>query len=244
MQHASGSLTASLPGACPHRSCHARKGAGIQVLRRRPESGSGCDRRRPHNRARARQWLLRCPCSAQSLVQTQLVSQRHRTFRHFFRGRSRRAGRHAPHLHSRASRRNPVHTISTGTGILPEPTQQHTAVGARRAPCAPGAASAARSPLQPQQARAGAMADLHTAARNGDTARMLQLVAIGADLNTRDKHARTPLHLAAWSGQTVRVAAAAPAKHARRPSAAAPQLGLPVWRHPRRASTCSSSRPP
>ena len=56
--------------------------------------------------------------------------------------------------------------------------------------------------------RAVAMADLHTAARNGDTARILQLVAIGADLNARDKLARTPLHLAAWAGQMVRGRAA------------------------------------
>jgi len=47
------------------------------------------------------------------------------------------------------------------------------------------------------------MADLHTAARNGDVQRMLQLIGLGTDLNTKDKHARTALHLAAWAGQEV-----------------------------------------
>jgi ankyrin repeat protein len=46
--------------------------------------------------------------------------------------------------------------------------------------------------------------DLHTAARNGDKQRMLQLIGLQTDLNTRDKHARTALHLAAWAGQEVR----------------------------------------
>lgn len=46
--------------------------------------------------------------------------------------------------------------------------------------------------------------DLHTSARNGDKARMLQLIGLQTDLNTRDKHARTPLHLASWAGQEVR----------------------------------------
>jgi ankyrin repeat protein len=45
--------------------------------------------------------------------------------------------------------------------------------------------------------------DLHTAARNGDVARMLELIGLGTDLNSRDKHSRTPLHLAAWAGQDV-----------------------------------------
>lgn len=67
------------------------------------------------------------------------------------------------------------------------------------------------------------MADLHTAARDGDTGRILQLVAIGADLNTRDKHARTPLILAAWSGQTVRRALRS---GARTPPAAAAAAAL------------------
>jgi ankyrin repeat protein len=45
--------------------------------------------------------------------------------------------------------------------------------------------------------------DLHTAARNGDVARMLELIGLGADLNARDKHSRTALHMAAWAGQDV-----------------------------------------
>ena len=64
-------------------------------------------------------------------------------------------------------------------------------------------------PSQPSPSKK--MADLHTAAREGDAARMLQLVALGTDLTTRDKHARTALHLAAWAGQTVRAVPAAAA---------------------------------
>lgn len=47
------------------------------------------------------------------------------------------------------------------------------------------------------------MADLHMAARGGDTQRMLQLIGLGNSLEHRDNHARTPLHLAAWAGQEV-----------------------------------------
>jgi ankyrin repeat protein len=48
--------------------------------------------------------------------------------------------------------------------------------------------------------------DLHTAARNGDVARMLELIGLGTDLNSRDKHSRTALHMAAWAGQDVSTA--------------------------------------
>lgn len=89
----------------------------------------------------------------------------------------------------------------------------------RSIPCSPLTYLSSRTTdghpqLNPSQARVpmpvahrpshSPMADLHTAARSGDTARILELVALGADINQRDKHSRTPLHLAAWAGQTVR----------------------------------------
>jgi ankyrin repeat protein len=55
----------------------------------------------------------------------------------------------------------------------------------------------------------GQAMDLHTAARNGDVARMLELIGLGTDLNSRDKHSRTALHMAAWAGQDVSRDAAA-----------------------------------
>lgn len=45
---------------------------------------------------------------------------------------------------------------------------------------------------------------VHDAARNGNLDQFNQLVAEGADLDQKDKLQRTPLHLAAWAGQTVR----------------------------------------
>ena len=45
--------------------------------------------------------------------------------------------------------------------------------------------------------------DLHTAARQNDSKRVLELVAAGGNINARDKHARTPLILAAWAGAEV-----------------------------------------
>lgn len=45
--------------------------------------------------------------------------------------------------------------------------------------------------------------DLHVAARNGDVPALVAAVAAGSDLNARDKLSRTPLHMAAWAGQTV-----------------------------------------
>jgi len=47
------------------------------------------------------------------------------------------------------------------------------------------------------------MTDLHTAARDGDTKRIAELMAVSAHVDGRDKHSRTPLHLAAANGQVV-----------------------------------------
>lgn len=47
--------------------------------------------------------------------------------------------------------------------------------------------------------------DLHTAAKTGDLQRMLTLIGMQTQLDTRDKLSRTPLHLAAWAGQVVSV---------------------------------------
>ncbi|KAK1327004.1 hypothetical protein QJS10_CPA01g03017 [Acorus calamus] len=52
-------------------------------------------------------------------------------------------------------------------------------------------------------AAAAAGDDIHTAARNGDIM-AVQAMCLSNPLavNSRDRHSRTPLHLAAWSGQT------------------------------------------
>lgn len=44
--------------------------------------------------------------------------------------------------------------------------------------------------------------ELHSAARDGDTTRVIQLLGKGQDINERDTHSRTALHLAAWAGRT------------------------------------------
>ena len=44
--------------------------------------------------------------------------------------------------------------------------------------------------------------DLHEAARTGDTARIAELIARGADPNARDGDGKTPLHYAARWGQS------------------------------------------
>ena len=43
---------------------------------------------------------------------------------------------------------------------------------------------------------------MHAAARTGDVAALTQTIAAGGDVNERDALRRTPLHLAAWAGQT------------------------------------------
>jgi hypothetical protein len=49
------------------------------------------------------------------------------------------------------------------------------------------------------------MDTLHAAARNGDVAALTHAVASGADVNSKDKLKRTPLHMAAWAGQAASV---------------------------------------
>ena len=46
------------------------------------------------------------------------------------------------------------------------------------------------------------MYELHAAARNGDLEAIQEKIAANFNLDEKDQHARTPLHLAAWSGQT------------------------------------------
>lgn len=46
--------------------------------------------------------------------------------------------------------------------------------------------------------------DVHEAARTGDLDALGAALATGADINARDKHRRSPLHLAAWAGHLVR----------------------------------------
>jgi hypothetical protein len=47
------------------------------------------------------------------------------------------------------------------------------------------------------------MSELHDAARTGDTAKIIGLLASSPDIDGRDKHSRTPLILAAWAGHLV-----------------------------------------
>jgi len=45
--------------------------------------------------------------------------------------------------------------------------------------------------------------EMHAAAKEGDQAKVEQLLAQGADPNVQDHLKRTPLHLAAWGGHLV-----------------------------------------
>ena len=59
-----------------------------------------------------------------------------------------------------------------------------------------------RRPAATDSLPRGATTPLHAAARTGDAAAITELLAAKPDINARDEHARTPLHLAAWAGQT------------------------------------------
>ncbi|KAF5198294.1 Ankyrin-1 [Thalictrum thalictroides] len=55
----------------------------------------------------------------------------------------------------------------------------------------------------PKRSGGGGEEPLHAAARTGDLKAVISICASNPlAVNSRDKHSRTPLHLAAWSGQT------------------------------------------
>ncbi|SVD10770.1 uncharacterized protein METZ01_LOCUS363624 [marine metagenome] len=54
----------------------------------------------------------------------------------------------------------------------------------------------------------GEKGEIHAAAFDGDLAKVKRLVAGGADINERDKKKVTPLHLAAFQGNTRHIAMA------------------------------------
>ncbi len=59
----------------------------------------------------------------------------------------------------------------------------------------------ARAQVGPTASEAAAYQGLHAAAQRGDTANISRLVAARADLNARDPHGRTPLHVATFARQ-------------------------------------------
>jgi ankyrin repeat protein len=63
-------------------------------------------------------------------------------------------------------------------------------------------ASAAHAQVPPSPAQVSQYKGLHAAAQRGDVAKMEKLIAQKVDLNSRDEHGRTPLHVAAFAKQS------------------------------------------
>ncbi|MGV3572288.1 MAG: ankyrin repeat domain-containing protein [Ramlibacter sp.] len=61
----------------------------------------------------------------------------------------------------------------------------------------------------PAAAEAARYQGLHAAAHHGDAARIARLAATGADLDARDPHGRTPLHVATFARQRAAIRALA-----------------------------------
>ena len=73
---------------------------------------------------------------------------------------------------------------------------------------------------------APAFVDLHAAARAGDLEALGARVAAGDDVDGRDKHKRTALHMAAWAGQ-VSLQILPPLSPLRRRATPLPRFPLP-----------------
>jgi hypothetical protein len=67
----------------------------------------------------------------------------------------------------------------------------------------------ARAQLAPSAAEAAAYSGLHAAAQRGNVAQIGALAAAGADLDARDSHGRTPLHVATFARQGLAIRALA-----------------------------------
>lgn len=62
-------------------------------------------------------------------------------------------------------------------------------------------ASMSHGQVAPSAAEVSSYQGLHRAAHDGDIEEIIRLVASGADIDRRDKHGRTPAHVAAFASQ-------------------------------------------